>query len=120
LLPGITDTQEALNEMARRAAEVGASFLAANPLFLKPCSRPTYLSFVREHFPALVADYAKRFDHADFAAPAYRQKLAEMVEQARRLHGLSRRPLDVLPQPGNTVRRPPTSIGNPNQWSLFA
>jgi DNA repair photolyase len=120
LLPGITDTQEALNEMARRAAEVGASFLAANPLFLKPCSRPTYLSFVREHFPSLVDDYARRFDHADFAAPDYRQKLALMVEQARQLHGLGRRPLDVVPQPGNTVRRPPERIGIPVQQSLFA
>jgi DNA repair photolyase len=120
LLPGITDTQEALNEMARRAAEVGASFLAANPLFLKPCSRPTYLSFVREHFPSLQADYARRFDHADFAAPAYRQRLAQMVEQARRLHGLGVRPLDVMPQPGNTVRRPPESVGIAVQQSLFA
>ena len=120
LLPGITDTQEALNEMARRAAEVDASFLAANPLFLKPCSRPTYLSFVREHFPSLVDDYAQRFDHADFAAPAYRQKLAQMVEQARCLHGLSRRPHDVMPQPGNTVRKPPESVGIAVQQSLFA
>ncbi|MDW5264581.1 MULTISPECIES: radical SAM protein [Acidobacteriaceae] len=120
LLPGITDTQEALNEMARRAAEVGANFLSANPLFLKPCSRPTYLSFVREHFPSLVDDYHKRFDHADFAAPAYRQKLALMLEQARHLHGLSRRPLDVLPQPGNTVRKPPESVGIAVQQSLFA
>lgn len=120
LLPGITDTQEALNEMARRAAEVGASFLAANPLFLKPCSRPTYLSFVREHFPALVDHYARRFDHADFAAPAYRQKLALMVERARRLHGLGQRPLDVMPQPVNTARRPPESVGIPAQQSLFA
>lgn len=120
LLPGITDTQEALNEMARRAAEVGASFLAANPLFLKPCSRPTYMSFVREHFPSLVADYARRFGHADFAAPAYRQKLALMVEQARQLHRLGRRPLDVMPQPGNTVRRPPESVGAATQQSLFA
>jgi DNA repair photolyase len=120
LLPGITDTQEALNEMARRAAAVDASFLSANPLFLKPCSRPTYLSFVREHFPALVADYAKRFDHADFAATPYRQKLASMVEQARRLHGLSQRPLDVLPQSGNTVRRPPGNIRPNPQQKLFA
>jgi DNA repair photolyase len=120
LLPGITDTQEALNEMARRAAAVDASFLGANPLFLKPCSRPTYLSFVREHFPTLVADYAKRFDHADFAAPPYRQKLALMVEQARRLHGLSQRPLDVLPQPGNTPRRPPENVRPNPQQELFA
>ena len=120
LLPGITDTQEALNEMARRAAEVDASFLAANPLFLKPCSRPTYLSFVREHFPSLQTDYAKRFDHADFAAPDYRQKLAIMVEHARRLHGLAQRPLDVMPRPGNTVRRAPENTGIATQQSLFA
>ena len=62
--------------MARRAAAVDASFLAANPLFLKPCSRPTYLSFVREHFPSLKPDYHRRFDHADFAAKPYRQQMA--------------------------------------------
>ncbi len=119
LLPGITDTQEALNEMARRAAEVDASFLAANPLFLKPCSRPTYLSFVREHFPALEADYAARFAHADFAAPPYRRKLAAMVEQARRLHGLSQRARDK-PSPGNPIRRPPSNINSAPQQKLFA
>jgi hypothetical protein len=106
--------------MARRAAAVNASFLGANPLFLKPCSRPTYLSFVREHFPSLEADYAKRFDNADFAAPPYRQKLALMVEQARRLHGLSQRPLDVLSQPDNPTRRPPTKISPDPQQKLFA
>jgi hypothetical protein len=67
-----------------------------------------------------VADYARRFDHADFAAPAYRQRLALMVEQARQLHGIGQRPLDVMPQPGNTVRRPPESVGVDAQRSLFA
>jgi DNA repair photolyase len=119
LLPGITDTQEALNEMARRAAAVNANFFAANPLFLKPCSRPTYLSFVREHFPALEADYAARFAHADFAAPSYRHKLAAMVEQARCLHGLSHRRLDP-PSPGNPLRRPPSNINSAPQQKLFA
>jgi len=119
LLPGITDTREALNEMARRAAEVDASFLAANPLFLKPCSRPTYLSFLREHFPALEEDYAARFAHADFAAPHYSRKLAEMVEHARCLHGLSRRPMDAIPSAG-VVRKPPTGVSGPQQQNLFA
>lgn len=124
LLPGITDTQEALNEMARRAAAVNANFFAANPLFLKPCSRPTYLSFVREHFPALEADYAARFAYADFAAPSYRRKLAAMVEQARCLHGLSHRALDPSSpqsgQPGNPLRRPPSNINSAPQQKLFA
>jgi DNA repair photolyase len=96
LLPGITDSEEALDGMARRAAAAGASFFAANPLFLKPCSRPTYLSFVREHFPALEADYARRFDDADFAANLYREQMAQMVERACRRYGLGRRSMGEM------------------------
>jgi DNA repair photolyase len=96
LLPGITDNQEAMDSLARRASAVGASFFAAHPLFLKPCSRPTYLSFVREHFPSLQADYAKRFATADFAGKAYREKLAKMVDIACSRHGLRQRSSDAL------------------------
>jgi DNA repair photolyase len=91
LLPGITDTKEALNGMARHAAEAQASFFAANPLFLKPCSRPTYLRFVEQHFPTLVADYQKRFGAADFASIPYRREMARLVEAARQRYGLQPR-----------------------------
>jgi DNA repair photolyase len=91
LLPGITDTEEAIDRMASLAAKANASFFAANPLFLKPCSRPTYLSFVREHYPALVPDYERRFAHNDFAAKPYAEHLSRIVSQARIRHGLNRR-----------------------------
>lgn len=91
LLPGITDTEQAIDRMAALAAKANASFFAANPLFLKPCSRPTYLSFVREHYPALVADYERRFAHNDFASKAYAAHLGRIVSQARVRHGLNRR-----------------------------
>ena len=120
LLPGITDTAEALDGMAQRAAAVGASFFAAHPLFLKPCSRPTYLSFVREHFPALEADYAERFGAADFAAQPYRRRLATMVQQACRRHGLEQRSSDaLLTRSEGGGRRPPERIGAPVQQRLF-
>jgi DNA repair photolyase len=121
LLPGITDSEAAIDGMARRAAAVGASFFAANPLFLKPCSRPTYLSFVREHFPALEADYAARFAHADFAAPPYRQKLALLVEQARQRHGLPQRSRDaVFASETDIARKLPAGIASAVQQRLFA
>jgi DNA repair photolyase len=121
LLPGITDTQEALDGMARRAAAAGASFFAAHPLFLKPCSRPTYLSFVREHFPSLEADYAKRFATADFASSPYRRKLAEMVDKACQRHGLGRRSSEaLLTRKEGDGRRPPQRVGVPAQQRLFA
>jgi DNA repair photolyase len=121
LLPGITDNQRALDGMARRASAVGASFFAAHPLFLKPCSRPTYLSFVREHFPALQADYAKRFATADFAGKAYREKLAKMVDAACRRYGLPQRSTDALLTRNEGGRRiPPQKAGVPMQERLFA
>ena len=121
VLPGITDTPEALDGMAQRAAAAGASFFAAHPLFLKPCSRPTYLRFVREHFPALEADYAKRFGNADFASLRYRHRLAAMVDQACRRHGLGRRSSDALLTRNEAGgRQPPARADAPLQRSLFA
>jgi hypothetical protein len=109
--------------MARHAAEAGASFFAAGPLFLKPCSRPTYLSFVREHFPSLIPDYHRRFDHADFADPEYARKLHETVDRACRRHGLKRRFSDsdesLLSSPGTTDRKPPQNANLPEQQWLF-
>jgi DNA repair photolyase len=121
LLPGITDNQKALDGLARRAAAVEASFFAAHPLFLKPCSRPTYLSFVREHFPSLQTDYAKRFAHADFAGRTYSAKLAEMVDKACRRYGLQKRWSDALLTRNDYVgRRTPRSAVPAAQQRLFA
>ena len=123
LLPGITDTEEAIDRMAALAAEADASFFFANPLFLKPCSRPTYLSFVREHFPHLVADYHRRFDHADFAARPYAQHLSHLVSQARERHGLNRRfsnaGANILATPAG-AKKPPQRTEVPTQQTLFA
>ena len=96
LLPGITDNEPALDAIARQARKADASFLAGEPLFLKPCSRPTYLSFVREHFPALEAEYAARFAHAEFASRPYRQEIAALLRKVCRRHGLSERSTDAL------------------------
>ena len=120
LLPGITDTEDALDAVARRAAAVGASFFAAEPLFLKACSRPTYLSFVREHFPALEAEYTAQFGRADFVSMEYRKRMRGLVETVCRKYGLGWRSTDALLTrlPGGE-RRPVMSIaGVPEQMRL--
>jgi DNA repair photolyase len=95
LLPGITDSEADIDRMAELAAEAGASFFAANPLFLKACSRPTYLSFVREHFPSQLAQTQRRFALRDFAAPSYAKALARIVARACEKQGLNRRSRDT-------------------------
>ncbi len=121
LLPGITDHAEALDGMAARAAEAGASFFAAQPLFLKSCSRATYLSFVREHFPHLAAEHAARFAERDFADKPYRDQLAALVRRACRRHSLQPRSTDaLLTRDAGAPRKHASALGRPRQAALFA
>jgi DNA repair photolyase len=139
LLPGINDTPRALDAVVSRAAAAGACFLGAHPLFLKSCSRPTWMSFVREHFPHLVDDYVKRFATADFVDKAYRERMAATTRSICRKHGLAQRSTAALlsnalsaqapassadtltrkaPQPARTAAFASPTL--PSQASLFA
>jgi DNA repair photolyase len=136
LLPGINDSVASIDAVAERAAAAGACFLGANPLFLKSCSRPTWLAFIREHLPHLADDYNRRFAAADFVDPSYRNRLATVTRQICRKHHLRERISethltreDVAPQPATTqsianqsaARKPPISVRpEPAQASLFA
>jgi DNA repair photolyase len=91
LLPGITDTGPALNRMAELARQARACFLHANPLFLKPCSKETYLAFIREHFPALEPMYRTRYEKDAFVPKAYAERCRELLRAACKKHGLGRR-----------------------------
>ena len=126
LLPGINDSLQQLEAVSSRAAAAGACFLGAHPLFLKSCSRPTWLSFVREHFPALTADYNRRYARADFADAAYRDRMALTMLQLCTKHGLGQRSKANLltrdayePPP---ARKGPTAVSAPTQAQakLFA
>lgn len=92
ILPGITDTAKALDAMARRAKSARASFFSAQPLFLKPCSKPVYLNFVREHFPDLEEMYERRFSQAAFVSATYRKRISMLVRSVCQKHGLGGRP----------------------------
>ncbi len=125
LLPGINDAEPAVERVAKAAAEAKASFFAAFPLFLKSCSRPTWLSFVREHFPHLLGEYERRFATTDFADGAYRRQMAGIVDRVCRKHGLPERSTDALltRDAGATMRKPVAkSCGGvePAQQALFA
>ena len=96
LLLGITDGPTEIDRMAALAAQHGATFFAAMPLFLKSCSRPTYFQFVRDHFPHLQVEYLERFRNMDFADRPYRERLNLLVQLSCRRHGLTERLTDNL------------------------
>ncbi len=96
LLPGITDNGPALNLVAKRASEVGASFFSAEPLFLKPCSRETFFRFVAEEFPRLASSYAERYRGDAFVGPVYAGRIRALVAATCQRHGLQHRSLDAI------------------------
>lgn len=96
LLPGLTDTGPALDRMAALARQARACFLHANPLFLKPCSKETYLGFIREHFPALEPMYRARYESEAFVPRAYAERCRDLLRAACRKHGLGQRRDDAL------------------------
>lgn len=131
LLWGLNDSQASMDAVAAKAREADASFLGGHPLFLKSCSRPMYLSFVREHFPDLLPEYERRFRTMDFADGPYRRLLAGRLRAACRRHGLAQRSTDALltrdAGSAGAVERPQSRFGpasvpgpEPQQARLFA
>src|SRR5271168_497568 len=96
LLPGLTATGKALDAMAKKAKAADASFFAAQPLFLKPCSKEVYLAFVREHFPSLEPMYRQRFSEDAFVSKVYRKRMEALVKAVCTKYSLGRRNGDAL------------------------
>lgn len=114
LMPGITDTARALDAMARRAKNSGASFFASQPLFLKPCSRPVFLRFIQQHFPELEETYSTRYGDKAFVSKAYSERIASLVRAVVRKYGLDAR----FAEPSES-RVPPLQPVAPHQEELW-
>jgi DNA repair photolyase len=91
LMPGITDTRASIEAVAKAAASVDAKFFFAGALFLKPCSQPTFLSFVEKHFPAQLESYKRRYEKSAFVSAEYRKRVADLVESIREKYRLGER-----------------------------
>lgn len=90
LLPGITDTYAALDSVATGARQARACFFHANPLFLKPCSKPVFEEFIAKNFPELLTSYRERFQDHAFVGAVYRKRIAQLVETVKTKHGWGR------------------------------
>jgi DNA repair photolyase len=90
VLPGITDSPKQLEAVVRGAAEANASYIYANPLFLKPCSAAVFLPFLKEHFPRLVPDYEQRFKDQAFLPKTYRKRISELFAQLRKKYRIDK------------------------------
>jgi len=90
VVPGITDSAADLEALIRAAAESGADYVFANPLFLKPCSAAVFLPFLEQNFPHLAESYRQRYRDRSFLAPAYAKRLSQLIARLRQTYKLTR------------------------------
>lgn len=125
LLPWITDGEEPLDALAQAAADHGAQWWVAGPVFLMPASRGIFLRFVAQHFPQLVPRYRQWFEDSGYAPAHYRKELALRIERIRQRYRLPAGPPPPahpyapiqmsLPFSGTTAthdHQPPTALAN--------
>jgi DNA repair photolyase len=89
VVPGITDAPGDLEALIRAAAESGADYVFANPLFLKPCSAAVFLPFLEQNFPHLTENYRRRYQDRAFLPPAYAKRLSQLVRRLREKYKLT-------------------------------
>ncbi len=90
VVPGITDAPKDLEALIRAAAESGADYVFANPLFLKPCSAAVFLPFLEANFPHLAASYHQRYKDRAFLPKAYGERLSQLVKRLREKYKLTK------------------------------
>jgi DNA repair photolyase len=90
VVPGITDSPADLEALIRAAAEAGADYVFANPLFLKPCSAAIFLPFLEQNFPHLTDNYRLRYQDRAFLPPAYAKRLSQLIARLREKYKLTR------------------------------
>jgi len=110
VVPGITDSPADLESLVRAAAEAGADYVFANPLFLKPCSAAVFLPFLEENFPHLIENYRRRYQDRAFLPSAYGKRLSQLIARLRQKYNITRerRPLYAtkwpLPDSGGQLK----------------
>jgi DNA repair photolyase len=78
ILPGITDGEHQLKEVAKAAIDAGATFVSPILLHLRPIVREVYMDWLRQTYPDLVERYEQMYTKP-YAAPADRKDLGRRV-----------------------------------------
>lgn len=92
ILPGITDSEENLDAVARAAQAVGAQWLAGGVVFLMPSSQRTFFPFLDAKFPKLARKYREWFTRSGYAPEGYRKEISQRMAKLRAKYGLGSRP----------------------------
>ncbi|MEU4560016.1 intein-containing Rv2578c family radical SAM protein [Actinoplanes sp. NPDC023936] len=90
ILPGLTDTEDSIDETVAAIAAAGATSVTPLPLHLRPGAREWYASWIAREHPHLLPRYRELFGKGSYSRRAYQDEVTARVRMAARRHGLHR------------------------------
>ena len=88
VLPGLTDSDEALDGLLTAISDAGATGVTVLPLHLRPGAREWFAQWLAAQHPELVPRYREIYGSGSYANKAYQSRLAERAARLVRRHGL--------------------------------
>jgi DNA repair photolyase len=110
ILPGLTDTDESIEETVAAIAAAGASSLTPLALHLRPGAREWYAAWLTREHPRLAPRYRELFRGGSYLPQAYQHELGARVKMAARRYGLYR----AAPGEARAVRDGASDFTEPN------
>jgi DNA repair photolyase len=98
IMPGLTDSERALDGLARAAREAGAMSFGGGPLFLKPSTQSVMLPFLEREIPELAARYRELYATNAHLGKPYKDALAARVQRVRERYGLASGTIEYRPE----------------------
>jgi DNA repair photolyase len=86
VLPGLTDSEEAIAAVAEAARDHGATAFWGGALRLAPLVKEHYFDFIGHAFPDLLNRYQRAYSSSD-APRDYRSRLDERIARVRARYG---------------------------------
>ncbi|MDY7085541.1 MAG: intein-containing Rv2578c family radical SAM protein [Actinomycetota bacterium] len=90
ILPGLTDTDESIDETVSAIAAAGATSVSPLPLHLRPGAREWYAAWLTRTRPDLAPRYRELYGNGSYAPQTYQREITARVRMAARRHGLHR------------------------------
>jgi DNA repair photolyase len=90
ILPGLTDTDESIDETVAAIAAAGATSVTPLPLHLRSGAREWYAGWLTRTHPQLAPRYRDLYRDGAYLPQAYQQEIGAKVRMAARRHGIHR------------------------------
>ena len=88
ILPGLTDTEESIDETVAALARAGAASVTPLALHLRPGAREWYLGWLAREHPRLLPLYRELYGTRTYLGSAYQREITARVRRAARRYGI--------------------------------